>query len=239
MKTLYFDIENTPLYGAAWGTYEQNLLSVIKDTELLSFAYQIDGGPIHVLSRRLYSERQLVKYLWRLFDEADVLVAHNGDSFDVKMANQYFLKYKLPPPSPYKTVDTKKVAKRYFRFSQNKLDYLAQFLFGERKIATNMELWFACERGEEKALRLMEKYNKQDVALLYRVYQALKGWHTGHPNSNLYNGTTHRCPTCGGKSQKRGFNYTRVGKYQRYQCQKEGCYAWWSGEKINTAKPIR
>lgn len=231
MNITYFDIENSPILGHSWGMYEQNLLSVVKDNELLSFAYKVNDGPIKVVSRRLYTEKQLAKLLWQLFDEADILVAHNGDQFDIKMANQYFIKFGLTPPSPYKSIDTKKIAKRYFRFAQNKLDYLGQFLFKEKKISTNMDLWFRCMAGNEKALLEMEKYNKQDVVLLYKVYQALKGWHTGHPNSNLYNGTAHKCPICGGNTQRRGMAYTRVSQYQRYQCIGE-CKGWSTGERV-------
>ncbi len=225
MKILLFDIENTPLLGYAWGMYEQNILSVVKDTELLSFAYKMNEEPIQVYSRRLFTERQLVKKLWALFNEADIIVGHNGDSFDIKMSNQYFLKYGLPPPAPYKSVDTKKMAKKAFRFAQNKLDYLGQFLFNERKIATNIDLWFKCMDGDATALKLMEKYNVQDVVLLDKVYKTLRPWHTGHPNTNLYIGSTHKCPSCGSdKLQKRGFSYTRASKSQRFQCQ--DCYAW-------------
>jgi len=238
MQTVYFDIENTPLLGYAWSPYETNLLGIVKDTELLSFAYKINDGQIHVLSRRLYTEKQLAKALWKLFDEADVLIGHNGDSFDIKMANQYFIKYGLTPPSPYKSVDTKKMAKKSFRFAQNKLDYLGQFLLGENKISTNMDLWFKCMEGDTAALLKMERYNKQDVALLYKVHQTLKPWSTGGPNHNLYHGTTHQCPACGGKTQKRGPSYTQKGVYQRYQCVVPGCFKWSTGEKINKDKVI-
>lgn len=233
---LYFDIENTPLFGTAWSTYETNLLSVTKDTELLSFAWKINDGNTQVVSRRLYTEKQLVKHLWKLFDEADILIAHNGNSFDIKMANQYFIKYGLNPPAPYKSIDTKLIAKKYFRFAQNKLDYIAQFLYNEHKLPTNMDLWFRCMKGDIASLKLMEKYNKKDVDLLYKVYQSFKGWHTGHPNFNVYAGTTHKCPNCGGATQKRGFMYTRTGKYQRHQC--TTCAAWSKGEKIKTDKVI-
>lgn len=230
MKIVYFDIENSPILGHSWSMYEANILSVVKDTELLSFAYKINDEETQVVSRRLFSERQLVKRLWKLFDEADILVAHNGDGFDIKMSNQYFIKYGLTPPSPYKSVDTLKLAKKYFRFAQNKLDYLSGFLFNERKIHTNFDLWLGCMKGEEESLVQMEKYNIHDVDLLYRVYNTFKGWHTGHPNLNLYNGTSHKCPICGWNTQKRGYGYTRTSKYQRYQCKK--CFGWSTGERV-------
>lgn len=236
MNYLYFDIENTPLIGRAWSPYQTDLLFIDKDQELLSFAYKQNDGRTKVLSRRQYSEKQLAIELHKLFDWADVILGHNGDSFDIKMANTYFIKYKLKPPSPYKSIDTKKIAKKYFRFAQNKLDYLANFLYNERKLETNKSLWDDCMNGDELALRRMERYNKKDVDLLYKAYHDLKPWHTTHPNFNIYHGTTHKCPVCGGKTQRRGFMFTRVGKYQRYQCTE--CAAWSKGERIKIDKVI-
>lgn len=236
MKTLFFDLETTPILGYVWRAYEDNLLSVEQDSNLLAVAWCFNSKRIHVCSTREYKEKELVKKLWELMDEADVIVAQNGDRFDIKVANTLFQKYGLQPPSPYKTVDTLKMAKKYFRFTQNKLDYLAEKLLGERKLQTDYGLWKDCMAGNEKALRKMERYCRHDVRLLVGVYHKLKPWHTGHPNTNLYKESTHKCPVCGGNTQKRGFMYTRVGVYQRYQC--TSCGAWSKGEKINKDKVI-
>ena len=237
MNKLFFDLEVSPILGHAWQTWKTDLLSIREDTKLISVAYKVNNSKTKVMSSRLYTEKQMVDKLWELFDEADVILAHNGDAFDIKLSNRFFLRYNKNPPAPYKTVDTLKLARKYFRFSSNKLDYISQFMFGEHKLETSMQLWFKCMDGDEKALRKMERYNKKDVDLLYRVYETFKKWHTGHPNYNLYFDTLYQCPVCGGDTQKRGFNYTRVGKYQRYQCQK--CGAWSQGEKIITDKVIR
>jgi predicted RNA-binding Zn-ribbon protein involved in translation (DUF1610 family) len=236
MKTLYFDLETTPILGYVWRAYEDNLLSIEQDTTLLAVGWSINGKTINVASTRQYKEAELVKLLWKLMDDADVIVAQNGDRFDIKVANTFFQKYKLPPPSPYKTVDTLKLAKKYFRFTKNKLDHLASVLLGEEKMKTDYELWKECMAGNAIALRRMERYCKHDVRLLIGVYEKLKPWHTGHPNHNLYEGTTHKCPVCGGNTQKRGYMYTRTGKYQRYQC--TTCGAWSKGEKIKHDKVI-
>lgn len=236
MNITYFDLETTPILGYAWQMWDANLLSIEKYTGLICFAYKINDGNTIVVSKRTHTERQMVKLLWKLFDDADVLCAQNGDKFDIKVANKLFIQHKLKPPAPYKTVDTLKIAKKYFRFDSNKLDYLAHFLLGENKLPTNYDLWSKCMKGDKKALKTMEDYCIHDVDLLYRVYNLLKGWHTGHPNHNVYNGTTHKCPNCGGETQKRGFTFTRVGKYQRYQC--KACYAWSKGEKVATEKVI-
>lgn len=236
MNILYFDLETSPILGYAWQMYEANILNVERDSGLLAVAYKLNDEPITVLSVRTNTERQMVKKLWELFDKADVLVAQNGDKYDIRWANRLFLKYKLKPPSPYKTVDTLKIARKYFKFTSNRLDYLAQILLGENKIETNLGLWMKCIKGDKEALIQMEVYCAKDVDLLYRVYHKLKAWHTGHPNHNVYEGTTHKCPNCGGNTQKRGFMFTRVGKYQRHQC--TSCGAWSKGEKIKSDKVI-
>lgn len=237
MKILYYDLETKPILGYAWGTYQTDLLTIEQDSGLLCFAYKINDGATRSLSLKDYTEKQMVKELWRLFDEADVLIAQNGDRFDMRVANKLFLKHGLNPPSPYKTVDTLKLARKYFKFDSNKLDHLARYLLGERKVSTGgMSLWIDCMNGHVSALRKMERYCRHDVNLLYQLYHKLKGWHTGHPNHNIYNGTTHKCPNCGGPTQRRGVMITKVRKYQRYACQ--SCGAWSKGEIIKVDKVI-
>lgn len=239
MNILYFDLETSPILGFAWRNYKTDLLSIEKESGLLAFAYQINDGPVHALSRRNYSEKQLVKKLWKLFDENDVLCAQNGDKFDVRVANKLFIEHGLQPPSPYKTIDTLKIARKYFKFDSNRLDDLATFLLKEKKLETNKKLWMDCMKGNKDALKRMEEYCGHDVYLLRSVYMKMRGYHNGHPNFNLYSSSTHQCPNCGGPTTKRGFNYTRVAKYQRHQCKNRKCGAWSQGEKVNEDKVIR
>lgn len=237
MQILFIDLESSPLLGYSWNSWKTDLISIEKESALLSIAWKVNDGKTQAASRRLFTEKQLASKLWKLFDDADVIVGHNGDGFDIKVANKFFLKHGMTPPSPYKTVDTLKLARRYFRFGSNRLDYLSRFLFNDKKLETGMNLWFAAMAGEQSALVQMENYNKHDVDLLYKLYNKLRVWHTGHPNSNVYNGTTHQCPQCSGRTQKRGFNFSRVGKTQRYQCR--DCGAWSTGERLEIPKPIR
>lgn len=173
----------------------------------------------------------MTKELWKLFNEADVIVAHNGDAYDIKMSNRFFIAYGLKPPAPYKTVDTLKLARRYFKFESNKLDYLGQLLFNKRKVGTSYSLWEDCMKKDKEALMKMEKYCEQDVKLLVELYNKLKPWHTGHPNHNVYNGTIHHCPVCNStRVQRRGMAVARAYTYQRYHCQE--CGSWSKGKRI-------
>jgi DNA polymerase elongation subunit (family B) len=248
-RILLFDIETAPNLGWIWGKYEQNVIEYVSEWYTLCFVAKWLGEKkliTHALpdyTARYKKDREddyaVVKAMWELLDEADVVVAHNGDRFDIRKMNARFAFYKMPPPSPYKTVDTKKVAKRYFMFNSNKLNDLGEHLGLGQKVDTGgFELWKGCMEGKKSAWRLMIKYNKQDVKLLEKVYLHLRQWMTNHPNINLVDEKENACPICGSeKMQKRGFGTTRVCKYQRYQCQ--DCGGWSRGNPIKTNVSIR
>lgn len=228
-KILLVDLETSPLICYTWGTFEQNALKVIKEWKILCFAWKWLGDKkTNIVSLNEYGEDEakLVGVLWELFNQAEVIIAHNGDHFDIKKSNAKFIEHGLTPPSTYKTIDTLKIARQKFKFTSNRLDSLGEHLGLGRKIQTGgFELWDKCMQGDQKAWRKMESYCKQDVRLLEKVYLKLRPWCTNHPNMNIYNGTTHACPNCGSsKVQKRGYAYTRVNKYQRWQCL--NCGSW-------------
>lgn len=234
-RVLLFDIETFANQAFVWGKYEQNVIAYKKEWFMLSFAYKWLGDKkTQVLSLPDFSsyknnkedDRLLVGALWALFDQADIIIAHNGNSFDIKKANARFIYHKFAPPSPYKTIDTKLVAKRYFNFNSNKLDDLGNYFGLGRKIDTGgWELWEGCWKGEKKAWKLMCKYNIQDVVLLEKVYYKMLPYMDNHPNMALLNGETTGCPNCSSLSVvKEGFNFTRSGKRQQWSC--KDCGSW-------------
>lgn len=234
-KILLFDIETAPSLGFVWGKWEQDVLEFKQDWYILSFAAKWFGEKkttVYALPdyrgyrKNLEDDSLLVKDLWKLFDEADIIVAHNGDGFDIRKANARFIQHCLGVPSPYKTVDTLKLAKKYFKFDSNKLNDLAQYLGLGRKLDIgSFNTWMGCMTGDKKAWKKMVVYNKHDVELLDDVYRRLRPWTTNHPNINILDGKTKSCPICGSSNvQKRGYSITKVNKYQRIQCQ--GCGGW-------------
>lgn len=236
-KILFFDIETAPNIGYIWGKYEQNVIKFIEEGYMLCFAYKwahqkqtkvISLPDFDLYKKDMRNDTELVKKLWDLFDEADIIIGHNGDRFDIKMTNKYFTKAKLNPPSPYKTVDTLKVAKKYFKFNSNSLTDLGTYLGLGQKLETGgFKLWEDCMNGDRKAWAKMMKYNKQDVVLLEQVYQRMLPWMSTHPDT-AKNG---HCENCGSDQlQKRGFSVTRTSKKQRLHCQ--NCGVWRLGRAI-------
>lgn len=233
-KILLFDIETAPNLGYIWGKYEQNVIEYEQEWYMLCFAAKWLGDEETFVYRNTEHENDLdtVRELWKLFDEADIIIAHNGDDFDIKKSNARFIAHGMTPPSPYQTIDTKKVAKRYFKFNSNKLDDLGNLLGLGRKIDTGgFELWKGCMLGDKASWDLMCEYNIQDVELLEKVYLKMLPWITNHPNLNLTEGTVCNCPNCFGTNMvKHKLRPSRTGLRQQYQCM--DCGAYKTGEAI-------
>lgn len=237
IKCLLFDIETAANLAYVWGKFEQDVIRFQSEWYMLSWSakwlngehitkcladYQYDPNDPH-------NDKELVTDLWKLFNEADVIIGHNGDKFDIKKANTRFIEHGLPPPAPYKTVDTLKVARKYFGFNSNKLDDLGRRLGVGRKIKhSGFDLWLGCIRGELASWKKMKSYNRQDVVLLERVYLKLRPWIENHPPTSE---DPAECP-CGGLYKKRGSSLLKGGKRrQRFQCKK--CGKWEKGKIIS------
>lgn len=228
-RILLYDIETAPNLAYVWGKWEQDVVAFKQEWYMITFAWKWLGEKqTHVLSlpdfktykKDKTDDSELVTELWKLFNEADVVIAHNGNSFDQKKSNARFLFNNLQPPTPYKQIDTKLVAKRYFNLNSNSLNDLGQYLkLGEKLKTGGFDLWLGCMSGDKKSWKTMCDYNKQDVILLESVYLKLRSWDNQHPNLALMNGDIHGCPNCQSLNiQKRGSSFSRTGRYQRWQC---------------------
>ena len=247
IKFLYLDLENSPSIGYVWAKYQTDVISFQKEWYVMSFAYKWEGDKTKVKALPDYQtykidptdDSELVRELWEIMDEADVICGHNVDRFDIRKIQTRFLYHGLGLPSSFKTVDTLKIARKMLLMNSNKLDHLAQYLgIGEKIDTGGFKLWIDCMSGDKKAWKLMKEYNKHDVDLTEKVYKELRPFINNHPNANLYNGTTHSCPNCGSSDvQKRGYNYTRIGKRSRLQC--VSCGAWSQGELVKTDVTVR
>lgn len=246
-RILVFDIETSPNLGYIWGKYEQNVIEFTKEWHMMSFSYKWLGDKkTHVIALPDFKrykthpedDSSLVGALWALFDEADIIIAHNGDKFDIKKANAKFLEHGMTPPSPYKTIDTLKIARKYFALNSNKLDDLGMLLGVGRKVKhAGFELWKGCMGGNSSSWKKMKEYNKQDVVLLEKVYLKLRPWHSGHPSVSVYGDHT-ACPKCGSHSlQKNGVRVTQTTIYQQMICRSCGGYVRGTS-KINEEKPL-
>jgi RNase_H superfamily len=236
-KILILDIETQPDTVWVWGVYEQNAISVKEHWQCLSFSARwfpkgkwITKGLCDYEGYKAGGDdRKLLQEVWNLLDEADIIVAHNGVDFDIKKLNARFIVHGMPPPSPFKVVDTKRATKRVAAFSSNKLDWLSQQLeIGKKLEHEGWPMWRGCMNGDMKMWAKMKHYNKHDVGLLTELYARLSPW-LNQPNANMWSDLDGEpiCvnPACKGKNlQRRGIARNKTRMYIRFQC--KDCGAW-------------
>lgn len=233
-KLLLFDIETRPIEAYVWGTRDQNigLNQIIKDWSVISWAAKWYGAKtIYQMDvRKTYNkgdDKELLKPLMKMLDEADIVITQNGIRFDNKKVNARSILFDSRPRAPFRNIDVFRLAKRRFGFTFNSLEFLAKHLGTKhQKLVSRtfhgMELWVECLKGNQEAWREMATYNKMDVIVLEEVYDKLKAWETTVSTAIHHGvGACH----CGSTNlNKRGFGYTKTGQYQQYQCQ--DCGAW-------------
>lgn len=233
IKLLFMDIETFPNKVYSWGLWKQNIAinQIVEPGYTACFAAKWNHhSDIYFDSCHQNSMNGMLTNIWNLLDEADAVVHYNGKKFDIPTLNKEFIQAGLGVPSPYHQIDLYQVVRSQFRFPSNKLDYVSQALgLGAKVKHMGMELWNRCMEGDEKAWRLMERYNKQDVRLLPKLYKRLLPWIKDHPNHALYtDGNRPVCTNCGSiKVQSRGIEHTNTQSYKRYQC--SGCGTWMRG----------
>lgn len=237
-KILLLDIETKPLEGYFWSLFDEQggLPMLTKDWSILSWSakwYDIEGKKKYPVvyrdqrkSKDLMDDKKLMIELRELLNEADYVVGHNLARFDAKKINARLLAHELPPPSPYKQIDTLKIAKKHFALTSNKLEYLAKFLkctvhkMKSRKFM-GMDLWIGCINGVKAAWEEMERYNKTDVLVLEEVTRKLLPW-DNTINLHVFTNEVFSC-TCGSKEyHDNGHSYEKTGIYKRIKCKKCG-----------------
>ena len=233
VRILYFDIETAPLRGAVWSMWMNNLgLNQIEtDWFILSYAARWSGDPEgEVMYEDLQGyvdqedDSKLLDSLWKLLDEADVVIGQNSKKFDAKKINARFIMNGYTPPSSYKHIDTLQMAKSSFAFTSNKLEYMSDKLCTKYKKLTHQsfagyKLWAECLKDNPEAWAEMRLYNEYDVLSLEELYLKLAPWDKKHVNFNLFNEGTDVVCRCGSTDiVEYGFAYTGTSKFQRYRC---------------------
>lgn len=226
------DIETSPIISYTWGLFDQNIAlnQIHTDWHVLAWSAKWLDEPANKImymdqraARNIQDDSRILKVIWKLIDQADVVITQNGVAFDMKKLNARFIQKGMQPTSSVKHIDTLKIARKVFGFTSNKLEYLtdklcAKYKKSKHKEFSGFDLWKECLAGNLKAWKEMEEYNKMDVLALEELYHKLVPWDKTI-NFNLYTDNTNTVCKCGSKKfQKNGFFYSAAGKYQRYKC---------------------
>jgi len=227
LRILLLDIETAPNLAYVWGLWKQNIhpQAIAENGYVLCWAAKWHGEKTMYFDSVMQSSRKkMLNGIHKLLQEADAVVHYNGKKFDMPTLNKEFLLEDMGPPSPYKQIDLLQITRSTFRFSSNKLDFVAKTIgLGAKTKHAGYQLWLDCMAKDPTAWKKMEKYNKK------KLYNKLLPWVRSHPNRHLYDEGI-GCPRCGSKKdQSRGEAHTIAVTYRRYQCNK--CRGWFKGAK--------
>ena len=254
---LFWDIETSPVFVATWSLFQDHNShdNILEDWKIICAAWKWQHSKdIHTVAWKPCKNKDknksvitgmddsyVVRTLYKVLSVADIIVAQNGDNFDWKKFQTRCIDLGLPPMIKPQMVDTLKVARKEFRLTSNRLDYLGKYLGVGAKVETPKDLHMKVIRKEKGAMEAMLKYNRGDVSLLERVYKKLLPYIRNHPNYNAYvdddNGKIKPpcCTKCGSDHiQSRGKRVILSGVRRVYGC--ATCGNQMTGQLIKSMK---
>lgn len=251
-RIVLWDIETTHNLAAVFQLKQNDYINaenIVQERIIVCAAWkELGKKAVHAVSTLdnpkpldLLDDSHVVKTLHEVLSSADVIVAHNGDEYDIKFTKGRMLVQGLPPLPPILSIDTLKVARKQFLLNANNLNYLGNLLKVGNKKPTKQGLWLKVLKGDRDAIRQMVAYNKQDVRLLERVFLKLQPHIADHTNRQLFGTTGHgrlECPRCGSSDvQSRGVHRALTQTYQRYQC--KSCAGWFRERRATVGTSTR
>jgi hypothetical protein len=244
---LLYDLEVSP--ELFWGyppRWQTMALKVEQRQKLMSFSYKWLGekkiyhenlSKMKGYNRDPQNDKALTKELHNVMSSADVIIGHNSVSFDDKMANMFFVSNGLDPLPSHKVIDTKRIAKQYFRYGSNKLDDLADHfgLKGKTDIR-HSDIWYECFMEKSKRhWKLMKFYNDQDVRTTEEIYMIMRPFMRNHPALSRITNDFESCPRCGSFDYRvKAYRTTNVSRYHQYFC--NNCRGYFSDRKAISEK---
>lgn len=178
-----------------------------------------------------FSDKKLLEAASKIFNAADIVVAHFGSVFDRRFLQGRLLLNNLPPIPNTKMRDTCIIARSVANFSSNRLKHLAKILGLKEQKRENgwPQSWMQVMAGDKKALKRLADYCKGDVLVLEELYNRLAPFDSAGTRKVF---ARNKCGECGGEINYRGFSYQQNKRYRRFVC--KDCGKW--GRETNAVK---
>lgn len=233
-KVLVFDIETAPLLASIWRLKTEyvahSMLEGSANWWMISwsakwlFEDEILNDVVYPGEALEEDDSRILKSIWDLINEADIVISHNGINFDHKMLNMRWLMNQMSPPSPYRVIDTMRSVRSLFSFPSYSLNYLSQQLgVGKKLEHEGFDMWRKSLIGDPEALDNMSRYNDVDIKILEDLYLIIRPWIRNHPNLGIFiESETPVCRVCGSThlTELVGHDYTtNLSKYSTMRCE--------------------
>lgn len=168
-----------------------------------------------------------MRRVWEWVDEADILIGHNMAAFDSKHLMSGWAEMGLPAPSPYKVIDTLKIARGSLNMESNTLDSLAKRLGVEAKSDKyDVRVAQAAVAGDKDAQARIEGYNRGDIIASEALFDRLRPYAKGIPHLGMWSDDELACPSCGHTMTATGKTvHANVQRYEHLTCPNCGSHA--------------
>lgn len=230
-KRMFFDIETSYNkiadfacgYGKTVGPHQ-----ILKERAIICICWKWQGeDKVHHLQwDKDQCDKRMLQDFTDVLAEADEVIGHNGDRFDIKWVRTRCLFHDIPFNANIKSLDTLKKAKNAFYFNSNKLDYIAKFLgVGSKTDTGGFQLWLdVCEKNDKEAMHKMITYCKNDVVILEKVFDKMQSYiHQNSHTGVARGGDKYCCPACGSDNIRLlSMPVTRAGT-QQYHVECNSC----------------
>lgn len=223
IKRLFYDIETCQYEVRTFAIgYKRNIQfdDVIKVAKIICISYSWENeNKVHSLSwDKNQCDKKLVSDFVKILNEADEIVAHNGDRFDLPWIRTRAAYHRIPMKANYRSLDTYKKIKKHFRLPNNKLDTAVQYFgIGEKVRHEGKVMWEKVLEGDKQALKDMIRYCEGDIVALEDLFIYIQNYIKHNTHAGTINGSLKAsCPNCG--SEDIGLlktNFTAAGTIKR------------------------
>ena len=168
-----------------------------------------------------------MRQVWSWVDEADILIGHNMAAFDSKHLMSGWAEMGLPAPSPFKVIDTLKIARGSLNMESNTLDSLAKRLGVESKSDKyDVRVAQAAVNGDRDAQARIEDYNRGDIVASEALFDRLRPYARNIPHLGMWTDDELACPSCGSTMTATGKTvHANVQRYEHLHCPNCGAHA--------------
>ena len=229
---MILDIETRPFAVYAWQLWD---IKHVSDDQIIERGETICVGAkwlgekaTTMFSTWEHGKQAMIEGIHGMMSEASAIITYNGNKFDLPVLKGEFVLAGLKPTAPVPSIDVYQTVKG-FKLGKHGLGYVGPLLnLGSKVKHEGFALWRSVMNNDPKAQARMEKYCKQDVVLLEKLYKRILPYIKNHPH--LGGQQLGACPSCGSMHvQKRGPYRTRTTQAVRLQCQ--DCGAWHLGAR--------